>query len=321
VLAASKHIALKTGRLENQVNSNHKSPILLRWRIILGAALISTLVGLGWIDLYIDETYGMKGTIMLPVLLLLAALASGEILWLLEGGKLRPLAWVVYSGNLLIVGSNAVVIYWKSYPAGCPVGKLGWPLLALGIGVLMAFVGEIRRYQKPGGVIINVALSVFSMCYVGVLLSFAIHLRIVGGMTALAAMLVAVKMCDTGAYTVGRLIGRHKMAPVLSPGKTIEGAIGGVVFACVSTCGLLYWLGFDPSWPNWGKWIVFAATMAVVGILGDLSESLFKRDMGRKDSSAYLPGFGGFLDLLDSILIAAPVAFFLWVALELRAGG
>ena len=288
---------------------------MLRWRITLGAAVIAALIGLGWLDWRIAETYDMTGTIMLPVLLLLAALASGEVLWLLEGRQLRPLAWVVYGGNLLIVGSNAVAVYWKNYPADCPVGKLGWPLLALGVGVLLAFVGEIRRYEKPGGVIINVALSVFSMCYVGLLLSFAIHLRIVGGMTALAAMLVAVKMCDTGAYTVGRLIGRHKMAPVLSSGKTVEGAIGGIVFACASTGGLLYLLGLNPSWPNWGKWIVFAATMAVVGILGDLSESLFKRDMGRKDSSAWLPGFGGFLDLLDSVLIAAPVAFLLWVAL------
>ena len=288
---------------------------MLRWRIILGTALISTLVGLGWLDWYVAETHGMAGTVMLPVILLLAALASGEVLWLLEGRQLRPLAWVVYGGNLLIVGSNAVAIYWKDYPVDCPVGKLGWPLLALAVGVLMAFVGEMRRYEKPGGVIVNVALSVFSMCYVGLLLSFVIHLRLVGGMTALAAMLVAVKMCDTGAYATGRLIGRHKMAPVLSPGKTIEGAIGGVVFACASTCGLLYWLGLNPIWPNWGKWIVFAAVMAVVGILGDLSESLFKRDMGRKDSSAYLPGFGGFLDLLDSILIAAPVAYLLWVAL------
>ena len=150
------------------------------------------------------------------------------------------------------------------------------------------------------------------MCYVGLLLSFAIPLRLVGGMTALAAMLVAVKMCDTGAYTVGRLIGRHKLAPVISPGKTIEGAIGGILFASASTCGLLYLLGLPP---RWGAWIVFAAVMAVVGILGDLAESLFKRDMGRKDSSGYLPGFGGFLDLLDSVLIAAPVAYLLWVTL------
>ncbi|MCH8921633.1 MAG: phosphatidate cytidylyltransferase [Planctomycetes bacterium] len=293
---------------------------MLRWRITLGAVLILTLSGLGWLDWYIarEDVFDMPGTIMLPVLLLLAALASGEILWLLEGRQLRPLAWVVYGGNLLIVGSNAVVVYWKDYPVDCPVGKLGWPLLALGIGVLLAFVGEIRRYEKPGRVIVNVALSVFSMCYVGLLLSFAIHLRIVGGMRALAAMLVAVKMCDTGAYTVGRLIGRHKLAPVLSPGKTVEGALGGIVIGCASTCGLLYLLArlFEVP-PRWGAWIIFAATMAIVGILGDLSESLFKRDMGRKDSSAWLPGFGGFLDLLDSVLFAAPVAFLLWVALEM----
>ena len=135
---------------------------------------------------------------------------------------------------------------------------------------------------------------------------------------ALAALVIVVKMGDIGAYTVGRLFGRHKMAPVLSPGKTWEGArrrtgvcldrrLGGVSFAARQ----------DGTYA--GPSLVELAAVrhcwwALTGILGDLAESLFKRDVGRKDSSTWLPGFGGILDVLDSILFAAPVAYVCWYA-------
>ena len=133
-------------------------------------------------------------------------------------------------------------------------------------------------------------------------------------------MIAIVKMSDIGQYTAGRLFGKHKLAPTVSPGKTWEGVVGGVVFAlrrgladddvrCAGdatgrwdVCGRL----------RLGDWRLFAVALVAAGIVGDLAESLLKRDAGVKDSSTWMPGFGGVLDLLDSLLGAAPVAYLFW---------
>ncbi len=286
---------------------------MLRWRLLLGVIFIASLIGLCWLD---DSP--PRGMILLPVTLLLGCAASGEMLWMFAGRNLKPVAWVIYLGNLAIIGSNAVWVYWPlfsdmPYPADCPIGKLGWPIGAFGVGILMAFVGEMRRYEKPGETVVHLALAVFSMAYVGVLLSFVFHVRMFGqggaGMFALASMIVIVKTCDIGAYTVGRLVGRHKMAPVLSPGKTIEGALGGLAFASISS--LVMFRLFANSGDIAGP-LAYGLILGGVGMLGDLSESLIKRDMGRKDSSSWMPGFGGVLDILDSVLLAAPIAYLCW---------
>jgi phosphatidate cytidylyltransferase len=114
-----------------------------------------------------------------------------------------------------------------------------------------------------------------------------------------------IKSSDIGAYTFGRLWGRHKLAPRVSPGKTWEGLGGAVVFAGIVSFALA--LVFDIM----GAWIapVFGAIMAVVGQLSDLSESMLKRDAQQKDSSNRVPGFGGILDVIDSPLFAAPCAY------------
>jgi len=216
------------------------------------------------------------------------------------------------------VAAAGVPILWKDYPADCPLGPLGWPLAALAVGIMLAFAGEMWRYEKPGGVIVHVAVTVFALAYVGLMLAFLVELRIIGGsldgVTPLVAMIVTVKMGDTGAYTVGRMIGRHKLAPVLSPGKTWEGVGGAIGFAMVGSYATFALM--RPATIEEHPWApaVWGAALAVVGIFGDLAESLLKRDMGRKDSSTWMPGFGGVLDLVDSLLIAAPVAYLLWIA-------
>jgi phosphatidate cytidylyltransferase len=121
-------------------------------------------------------------------------------------------------------------------------------------------------------------------------------------------------MGDIGAYTVGRLIGRHKMSPAISPGKTIEGGLGALVFACAGAWASFRWL-LPPATPwvaDWG-WLVFGLLMGIGGMVGDLAESLLKRDAGVKDSSTWMPGFGGVLDLLDSLLLTAPLAWLCWI--------
>ncbi len=286
---------------------------MLSWRLLLGATFIAGLAALCWADYHAPT----PGIWLLPLALALSVLASSEMLWLFASRNLRPLAWPIYLGNAL-----AVIANWAPHFTllGKEMGPFGWPMAALALGLIGAFVGEMRRYTGPGRVTEQLASAVLALAYVGLLLSFVIQLRLFGGvwgMPALLSLVIVVKMCDTGAYTVGRLIGRHKMTPLLSPGKTIEGLCGGLAFACFGSWVAFQWLfpqltgGASRAAPEWG-WLAFGLLVGLAGVIGDLAESLLKRDLGQKNSSSWMPGFGGVLDVLDSILLAAPVAYLCW---------
>jgi phosphatidate cytidylyltransferase len=295
---------------------------MLRWRLILGALLIAALVGLCWLD----YRASVPGVWPLPLAVVLAAMGTKEVLDLAALAQLRPLRATVYCGSLLttVGGWLFIVLAMMLYGSAIHPDELvlvvpPGVLLGLSLGVLLVFLGEMSRYQKPGGNMANMAAGIFAVVYIGLMLAFAVQLRLSYGIGALVAWVIVVKMGDTGAYSVGRLIGRHKMAPLISPGKTIEGAFGGLAFSCFGS-----WLAFEylvplttrnhsPTGPWWG-WIIFGLLVGAAGMVGDLAESLLKRDVGVKDSSAWLPGFGGVLDIIDSLLLSAPVAWFCWAS-------
>ena len=129
-------------------------------------------------------------------------------------------------------------------------------------------------------------------------------------------MISAVKGADIGAYFTGTAIGRHKLIPWLSPGKSVEGLIGAILFGSLITYGLVSVLPKDSvisALSNLGtfKLILLGGCLAIVGQLGDLSESLLKRDANMKDSASFIPEFGGFCDLLDSVLPAGFIWFWM----------
>lgn len=291
---------------------------MLRWRLLLGTFFIAGLMLVFWLDLRAAQ----PGAFLFPLAVLMAPVAAGEMVRLFSVRKQRPQPWVIYFGTTLVVASSGVAHFWPNYPANCPVGTLGWTTLALAVCLLLAYVAEMIGYEQPEGVSANIALAMLAIVYVGVLLGFMVQLRFVGGAgwngVPLISMLVIVKLSDIGAYTIGRLIGRHRLAPRVSPGKTIEGFLGGVLFACVGSWLLFRWLA--PQFtsasasqvPLLGI-LVYGVLLAVAGVLGDLAESIMKRDAGYKDSSAWLPGYGGVLDMLDSPLAAAPMAYACWL--------
>jgi len=301
---------------------------MLRWRLLLGVLIIGALIGLCWLDHVIP----LPGVVLLPVGLLFALLATGEIIQLCESAGLRPARAAVYAGNTLVIVAGWAAALWPCGVSGqpCTSGELlaataTATLLAAAAAVMLVFGAEMRCYEKPGGVTANAAAGTLAIVYVGLLLSFAVGLRLLWGIGALASLLIVVKMGDVGAYTIGRLVGRHKMAPVLSPGKTIEGAAGALLFGAVSAWAAFRWLvpalgEGSPSGLDFG-WLLFGLAVAGAGMLGDLAESLIKRDVGQKDSSRWMPGFGGILDLLDSILFAAPVAYGFWALGLVGYGG
>jgi phosphatidate cytidylyltransferase len=283
---------------------------LLRYRLILGAILIAAFALLCWLD-YHHSAGAPAGAWLFPIAVILSVLASQEMLGLLRAGGHDPIAWVVYLGNLLIVLSNGVPMFWPGWATSTAIDRIGWPFSALAVACIAAFIGEMARYEKPGRVASNLGVTILSLVYVGVFFTFVVLLS---NLIQLLSLIAVVKMGDTGAYTVGRLIGRHKMTPVLSPGKTWEGAGGAAVFAVIGAWGVINFLGPQLGLPAIEFWrvAVFGLIVGAAGLLGDLAESMLKRDAGRKDSSTWMPGFGGVLDVLDSILFAAPIAYMCW---------
>jgi phosphatidate cytidylyltransferase len=296
---------------------------LLRWRLILGVLFVAAFVALCWLDSVVTR----PGAFLLPAAIMLSWMAVVELLEMFNARGRKPAAWTLYCGVLLAVLSAALPVFWPESVGGSPIEGLGWLAVGLAVGLLLAFFGELYRYDGRWHVTINLGLAALTILYIGGMMGFAMQLRLIHagpansdgnlGMLALLSLIVTVKMSDVGQFTVGRLFGRHKLAPLVSPGKTWEGAVGGVVFAVVTA-----WIVFD-----WGARTLLASTapttepiaivsfgvaVAVFGILGDLAESMLKRDAGVKDSSTWLPGFGGVLDLLDSLLGAAPVAYLFW---------
>ncbi|WP_040770873.1 phosphatidate cytidylyltransferase, partial [Novipirellula maiorica] len=142
------------------------------------------------------------------------------------------------------------------------------------------------------------------------------------GLAALITMIAVTKSTDAGAYFVGRAVGRHKLIPRLSPGKTWEGAVGGMLTSTIVAFACLHWL-FPAMAPTTNAItliqciigaIVLGPVLAIAGMLGDLAESLVKRDAGVKDSGSWLPGLGGVWDVTDSLIAAVMPAFLCFAA-------
>jgi phosphatidate cytidylyltransferase len=287
---------------------------LLRYRLILGVILIAAFALLCWLD-YTRLAGAPPGAWLFPIAVVLSVLASGEILGLMKSGGHEPIGWIVYVGNLLIVLSNGVPMFWPGWATSTAIDKIGWPLSTFTVACMAAFIGEMYRYEKPGRVTVNLSATILALFYVGVLFTFVVLLSGLVQIVSLLSLIAVVKMGDTGAYTLGRLFGRHKMTPVLSPGKTWEGAVGAMLFAVIGAWAVFNLLGPRLNMPAIDLWriVVFGVVVGTAGLLGDLAESMLKRDAGRKDSSTWMPGFGGVLDVLDSILFAAPIAYLCWV--------
>ena len=293
----------------------------LFWRVVVGITLTSVLLGIFYIDFLLENLLAIPGVALFPVLMTFAILATREILELTVAGGVKPIPWVVYATCAMVITSSWITPLWYRFARTvyerCHTSPSDWTLFALAAGMILVFLAEMRRYTRPGGVTVNVAASVLAMLYVGLLFSFLVQIRLVWGLRALLTTLVVVKLGDTGAFVFGKTLGRRKLAPGLSPKKTIEGAAGAILFSCVGAGFMLCVLLPGPSLPGagasptWG-WLAFGILVGVFGILGDLAESLIKRDVARKDSGRLIPGLGGVLDVVDSVLLASPVAYVCW---------
>jgi len=209
----------------------------------------------------------------------------------------------------IVVGAAAVLI--ATYAGGTKTSADGAETLVVAT-MLFAVAAVIWAAVADGtDRLASVASSVFVSCYVVFLAGFAILLVIPDDGPRRVVALVATVVCsDTGGYAVGVFLGKHPMAPTVSPKKSWEG-FAGSVSACALCGGLLFPLTLRATW--W-QGVIFGLAIVVAATVGDLSESLVKRDLGIKDMGNLLPGHGGVMDRIDSLLLAAPVAWALLTA-------
>jgi phosphatidate cytidylyltransferase len=177
----------------------------------------------------------------------------------------------------------------------------------IAINIIVVGVSSLRRYKFDPSVLDIISKQVQGIIYIPLLLSYLVLIRNgLDGVLWIFFLLCVVYAGDTGAYYIGSYFGRHKLCPAISPGKTIEGAVGGL--AANVGVGALIKSFFMPQF-SWGLSILFFILVGMAGQAGDLFESELKRSGGVKDSGTIFPGHGGVLDRIDSLLFAAPLAY------------
>ena len=205
------------------------------------------------------------------------------------------------TNGLEIASYLAIVIYYLAV-AYLPV-SYHLPAVILGVLVMMSiFVFTYPKYQNK-----QIMTAFFGMVYVGVMLSYIYQTRVLPGGAFLVWLIFLCSWgCDTCAYCVGMLIGRHKMAPILSPKKSVEGGVGGVAGAAL--LGAIY---AAATGGKIAEYALICAVGALISMVGDLAASAIKRNQGIKDYGKLIPGHGGILDRFDSVIFTAPAIYFL----------
>jgi phosphatidate cytidylyltransferase len=187
-----------------------------------------------------------------------------------------------------------------------------WELLFVVLALLMLILMQFRRRQNSGAVI-GISTTVFGILYISWFLSFMIKIRyLANGLGLFAAAIIITKLGDIGAYLIGMRFGKTPLIPRISPNKSIEGSVGGLIFSVLGALSCKEFMNL--SYPHL---LFIGIFLGIVGQLGDLSESLMKRDCQVKDSGNLIPGIGGVLDLIDSLVFTAPV-FYFYMSIVLR---
>jgi phosphatidate cytidylyltransferase len=294
----------------------------LKNRLTYGPMMLGGLFLLLVLDHYIQKWTrnparhqpGVAGVGLVVLLLVISPIAVAELATLFTAEAVRPYRRMsAIAAGLLIIHAFCTQFAWFR------------PLAASSLMFIVVFVmlaaALTRAWDKEtAGAIHRMAGTVLSTMYLGGLGWFLIALRVkhgghhhYNGSTGIVLMiLLVVKFTDIGAYFGGRATGKHKLIPWLSPGKTWEGLLWGLATAgLVGALCTFFIRSTDYNFP-WWKGAIFGAVIGGIGQLGDLLESMMKRDAEVKDSGRLVPGFGGILDIIDSPLLAAPFAYLLF---------
>ncbi|WP_316668941.1 phosphatidate cytidylyltransferase [uncultured Propionibacterium sp.] len=274
------------GRPVREHRTGRNLPVAITTGVVLGAIVIATLLWWHW---------GFA-------VFIVVALTAGvwEVCNAVERIGARPARWPILIGTpVLVLASYAL------FGAGERERAMG---VIIGVLALMVVVCLLVRIpQGTRGFVKDAAASLFTIGYLPLLGSTCtLMLADDHGGSRVLCFLIAVIACDTGAFALGVMLGRHRMAPRVSPAKSWEGLAGGLVVALVAGALSVRLMLHAPLWVG----ALMGVVVGAIGALGDLVESAIKRDAGIKDMSHVLPGHGGAMDRLDSIVLSAPAAWF-----------
>lgn len=293
---------------------------MLGKRLLTAIPMIGGFLAVLWLDTYLEPWFPFWLIAMFVGLIW----SAREMVGLLNATTVRPSNNTVVAGVAALILSNWIphvlpLHLEAGHDPAASLDVLAWPFVTFVAVVMVCFIAQSVQFVQPGRTMATIAGTVLVVAYVGLLGSFLIQTRWLEGphrgLLPLAALIATAKGADTGAYTVGRIAGRQKLWPRLSPAKTVEGAIGGLAFSVGGAFiifGLGKWLLREQPF-SWTAVLGFGLIVGAAAQLGDLMESMIKRDCERKDASQALPGFGGVLDVLDSLLFAGPVAYSYWL--------
>ncbi len=292
--------------------------------------IFSAIILLGTVGLLLFKLPSIMGVMVLMTLAVLALLEFYNIQKNSNIPAFRNLG--IIAGIAILASTYASLNF--SVLIGPTAREAAWRELPALVLTLIVFITFVRQFPQKENFqpLPTIACTLLGLVYIPLMLMFMIHLcfrwtptawNVPFSPTARALILyliVVVKASDVGAYLVGSTCGRHKMFPRISPGKTWEGLAGGFIAGIVASL-TLFWLWHNPDLQShtaelgrltltFGHALFLGAFLAAIGVIGDLVESLLKRSAGLKDSGCIFPGMGGILDVLDSLLFAAPALYF-----------
>jgi phosphatidate cytidylyltransferase len=254
-------------------------------RVVSGAALITLAVGIVWFA---------SDRVFLFAAVVLMSIAVREWIALARAGELEIPFWPVLVSTTLTFAIVAT-------PPGNAFMEVALMAALIAIGL-----GALGSWRGGANALATVSASLFPMIYIGLPIGALVAVRAFAGPRVLFLLMLTVMVSDTAQYYTGRAFGKRPLAPAISPKKTVEGAIGGFVFgtALFLVAGAWWVPGMPPIFR-----LGLGLAVVALGIGGDLFESMLKRSVGVKDSSALIPGHGGVLDRIDALLFAAPVYY------------
>jgi phosphatidate cytidylyltransferase len=262
--------------------------------------LMGTLMGV----LFCTVIYLSHEPLFQPLFVLVLAVVIAAALW--EYYKIAKARGHQPVETIGIVGS--IVYLYALYLTMGQATLVEWPMIVIGLTLFSAFVFYFFTGISP---LVNLALTVFGIVYLTIPLSSMLLIDIDYGRYWMLYLILVTKSTDIGAYFAGKQLGRHKLAPIISPKKTWEGAVAGFLLGTFASY-LLHKISIEyfgvPLFSSSLLALSFGALMTIVAQIGDLSESLLKRDSGVKDSNK-LPGLGGILDMVDSLVFTAPLLY------------
>jgi phosphatidate cytidylyltransferase len=276
---------------------------LLSFVVLWTIVLTAMFSGHEWLSNYV----------FLAIMMLLAALGLMEFYDLVEKRGLVCFRWIGLLGGVVVMLGTFLHCTGRLGIHGSPARVNDFETALLVAFVLGLCLRQFASKTNPSG-LLAISTTLFGLMYVPWLLNFIQKINFfptIGGDGKYYVLyfILVTKFSDTGAYAVGSLIGRHKMIPRVSPGKTWEGFGGAILGSVLASLVFMQLARGHLAGMNLTHAIVLGVLLSVAAVIGDLIESIFKREAGVKDSGSFFPGIGGILDLLDSLLFNAPIMY------------